>query len=75
MPASASTRIEAAQGAQLVLFSVKSFDTEETAALLAPHLAPEALVLSCQNGVDNVERFAKASVEAPFPRLCMSRRP
>ena len=33
VPASASTRIEAAQGAQLVLFSVKSFDTEESCRL------------------------------------------
>ena len=69
VPASASTRIEAVQGAQLVLFSVKSFDTEETAALLAPHLAPEALVLSCQNGVDNVERFAKASGRSAIPAI------
>ena len=69
VPASASTRIEAAQGAQLVLFCVKSFDTEEAAASLAPHLAPEALVLSCQNGVDNLERFAKASGRGAIPAI------
>ena len=69
VPASAATRIEVAQDAQLVLFCVKSFDTEETAALLAPHLAPETLVLSCQNGVDNVERFAKASGRSAIPAI------
>ena len=69
VPVSASTQIAAAQGAQVVLFCVKSFDTEETARLLAPHLAPEALVLSCQNGVDNVQRFAKASGRSAVPAI------
>jgi 2-dehydropantoate 2-reductase len=42
--------------AGLVLFSVKSADTETAAQAMAPHLAPGAVVLSLQNGVDNVER-------------------
>jgi 2-dehydropantoate 2-reductase len=53
----ASTTIEAARGAQLVLFCVKSTDTETTARDLAPMLAPDAIVLSLQNGVDNLERL------------------
>ena len=69
VPVSASTQIEAAHGAQLVLFCVKSFDTEEAARLLAPHLAPEALVLSCQNGVDNVQRFAKSAGISAIPAI------
>jgi 2-dehydropantoate 2-reductase len=69
VPVSASTRIDAAQGAQVVLFCVKSFDTEEAARLLAPHLAPEALVLSCQNGVDNVQRFAKSTGLSAIPAI------
>ena len=44
-------------GAGLVLFSVKSPDTEEAARAMAPHLAPGAVVISLQNGVDNVERL------------------
>jgi 2-dehydropantoate 2-reductase len=32
-------------------------DTESTAKLLAPHLAPETIVVSLQNGVDNAERI------------------
>src|ERR1700674_3346031 len=54
---SASTEIGAARGAQLVLFSVKTVDTEGTAKLLAPYLAPDTIVVSLQNGVDNAERI------------------
>jgi 2-dehydropantoate 2-reductase len=45
-------------GAALVLFCVKSTDTEAAAAAIAPHLAPGAVVASLQNGVDNVPRLA-----------------
>lgn len=62
---SASTEIGAVRDAELVLFSVKTVDTEGTAKLLAPYLAPDTIVVSLQNGVDNVERidFA-AGIEA-----------
>lgn len=53
----ASTEIAAADGAELVLFCVKSTDTAASAQSLAPHLAPESIVLSLQNGVDNLERI------------------
>jgi 2-dehydropantoate 2-reductase len=43
--------------AGLVLFCVKSPDTEAAAAAMAPHLAPGAVVLGLQNGVDNFERL------------------
>jgi len=55
--ASASTEIAAVRDAQLVLFSVKTVDTESTARLLAPSLAPDTIVVSLQNGVDNAERI------------------
>ncbi|MCX7172723.1 MAG: 2-dehydropantoate 2-reductase [Proteobacteria bacterium] len=45
------------RGAQLVLCCVKSTDTESAAAEMAPHLEPDAIVLSLQNGVDNSERL------------------
>lgn len=54
---SASTDVNAVQGAELVLFCVKSTDTESAAAAIAPHLAPDALVLSLQNGVENADRL------------------
>ena len=54
---SASTEGSAVQGAQLVLFCVKSTDTESGAAAIKPHLSPNALVLSLQNGVENADRL------------------
>jgi len=53
----ASSEPSAVQGAQLVLFCVKSTDTESAGALIRPHLAPDALVLTLQNGVDNADRL------------------
>jgi 2-dehydropantoate 2-reductase len=53
----ASTDASAVRGAQWVLFSVKSTDTESAGRALAPHLAEGAVVLSLQNGVDNAERL------------------
>ena len=53
----ASTEAAAVKGARLVLFSVKSTDTDEAAAQMAPHLDAGAIVISLQNGVDNVERL------------------
>jgi 2-dehydropantoate 2-reductase len=44
-----------------VLFCVKAFDTETAARSLAPHLAPGAVLVSLQNGVDNVERIRLAT--------------
>jgi 2-dehydropantoate 2-reductase len=53
----ATEDMAAVRGAKLVLFCVKSTDTDATAAAMAPHLAADAVVLSLQNGVDNVERI------------------
>jgi 2-dehydropantoate 2-reductase len=55
VPMQASTEASAVRGAKLVLVCVKSTDTRQAAELLAPHLEPDALVLSLQNGVDNAE--------------------
>jgi 2-dehydropantoate 2-reductase len=57
IPVSATTDPTSVAGAGLVLFSVKSPDTEAAARAIKPHLAPGAVVLSLQNGVDNVERL------------------
>jgi len=61
----ASTDLSAARGAEIVLFCVKTTDNAFTARALAPLLAPGAVVLSFQNGVDNVEQIhAAAAIEA-----------
>ena len=57
----ASTETSAARDADVVLFCVKMTDTEEAARSLAPYLAPNAIVVSLQNGVDNVPRIRAAS--------------
>jgi 2-dehydropantoate 2-reductase len=57
VPMRASTSADAVRGAELVLFCVKSTDTESAGADLAPHLDAGALVLSLQNGVDNAARL------------------
>ncbi len=58
VPVQASAEASGARGAKLVLFSVKSTDTERAGAALAPYVEPGAVVLSLQNGVDNAERLA-----------------
>jgi 2-dehydropantoate 2-reductase len=61
----AAAELEAARGAEVVLFCVKTTDTALTARALAPLLVPNALVVSMQNGVDNVEQIrAVAGIEA-----------
>lgn len=55
----AATELAAVRGAGLVLFCVKSPDTETTARELAPLLDDDALVLSLQNGVDNADTIAR----------------
>ena len=55
----ASDDIAAARGADLILFCVKSTDTETTARALAPYVAPGAIVLSLQNGVENALAIAR----------------
>lgn len=44
----------------VVLFCVKSYDTDDAAAGLRPLLAPGTAVVSLQNGIDNEERIAAA---------------
>lgn len=53
----ASSESSALDGADVVLFCVKSPDTEATGGLIRTHLAPGALVLCLQNGVDNADRL------------------
>jgi 2-dehydropantoate 2-reductase len=57
--APAVERLDGLPPADLVLFCVKSFDTEEAAALIRPVVGPDTGVLSIQNGVDNEEKLAR----------------
>jgi len=59
IPLTASTQASAVQGAKLVLFCVKSTDTQSAALEIKPFLAPDTLVLSLQNGVENADEVRK----------------
>jgi 2-dehydropantoate 2-reductase len=54
---SASTQAAGVTDAELVLFCVKSSDTETAAISMRPYLAKDAFVVTLQNGVDNAERM------------------
>jgi 2-dehydropantoate 2-reductase len=61
----ASTEITAVGGAEIILFCVKTTDNATTARAIAPLLSKGALVVSMQNGVDNVEQIrATAGLDA-----------
>ena len=57
----ASADLAAVRDAEIVLFCVKTTDTAETARELAQLLAPNAIIVSMQNGADNAEQIAAAS--------------
>jgi 2-dehydropantoate 2-reductase len=57
----AATEMDAARGAEIVLFCVKTTDTAETTRALAPLLGPNVVAISMQNGVDNAEQIRAAS--------------
>ncbi|MGA2097499.1 MAG: 2-dehydropantoate 2-reductase [Candidatus Acidiferrum sp.] len=57
----ASTELKDARGAEIVLLCVKTTDNAATSKQLAPLLAPGALLVSMQNGVDNAEQIHAAS--------------
>ena len=55
--APAVEKLEGQPAADMVLFCVKSFDTEAAAAVIKPVVGPETGVLSIQNGVDNEDKL------------------
>ena len=57
IPLQASLDASAVQGADVVLFSVKSSDTEAVGRLMQPFLRSDAVVMCMQNGVDNADRL------------------
>jgi 2-dehydropantoate 2-reductase len=65
----ASAELAAARGADLVLFCVKSTDTDSVARQLAPLLAPGAAVLSLQNGVENAPTISRHVHQTVVPAV------
>lgn len=63
----ATTDLAGVQGADLVLVCVKCGDTEGVARALAPLLDADALVLSLQNGVENVATLGRHLRQTVMP--------
>jgi 2-dehydropantoate 2-reductase len=64
-----STEITAVHGAEVVFFCVKTTDNAATARAIAPLLSKGALVVSMQNGVDNVEQIRAAAAIDALPSV------
>src|SRR5918997_1378970 len=45
----------------LVLFCVKTYDTDTAVRSIRPLIRPDTMLLSLQNGIDNDERIARAA--------------
>jgi 2-dehydropantoate 2-reductase len=69
VPVEASPDAGAVHGSRLVLFCVKSTDTEAAADQMATHLDAGALVVNLQNGVDNTERIQQRIAQPVIPAV------
>ena len=66
---SATTDAVGVVDADIVLFCVKSADTEVAGRLIAPHLKHGAVVLCLQNGVDNADRLQTTIDQTAVPAI------
>jgi len=69
LPAKAATDASALAAPDLVLFCVKSADTEAAGRSLTGRLRPETLILSLQNGVDNPQRLFAVTGRPVIPAV------
>ena len=69
LPAKAATDASSLASPDLVLFCVKSADTERAGRSLAGRLRPDTSVLSLQNGVDNAERLRAVTGHDVIPAV------
>jgi 2-dehydropantoate 2-reductase len=69
IPIAASSQLDIARNAEVVLLCVKTLDTETAAQSLARHLPDGSVMVSMQNGVDNVERIRSAAGIAAIPAV------
>jgi 2-dehydropantoate 2-reductase len=67
LPLQADTAPAAVRDAQLVLFCVKSGDTENAGAAIKPYLSDTCTVLCLQNGVDNAQRLTQVLQRQAVP--------
>lgn len=65
----ATTDLAVLRQADLVLFCVKSTDTAAVAHSMAAHVAPQAIIMSLQNGVENAALIASALPNPVIPAV------
>ncbi len=65
----ASTDTSAVAGADVVLFCVKSTDSERTAREIAPWLGADTVVVSLQNGVENADIIRRVLPQRVIPAV------
>lgn len=65
----ASADVRDIAGARIVLFCVKSTDTEKAARDMLPYLSPDAVVLSLQNGVENADMLRRILPQPVIPAV------
>lgn len=65
----ASTEPRAVAGADVVLFCVKSTDSERSARAIAPWLGADTVVVSLQNGVENAEIIQRVMAQRVIPAV------
>lgn len=59
-PADATEDPAKVEPVDLILFCVKTYNTDEAAEAIRPAVGPQTVVLSLQNGIDAAERIGKA---------------
>jgi 2-dehydropantoate 2-reductase len=59
LPVTATDDVSGLAPVDLVLFCVKTYDTDTAAERIRPIVGPETMLLSLQNGVDNEERLGR----------------
>jgi 2-dehydropantoate 2-reductase len=67
IPLSAVTEPSGVTNADIILFSVKSADTETAGQAMLPYLGANASVICLQNGVDNAERLSAVLKRVAIP--------
>lgn len=69
IPVQATTDASGVEGADIVLFCVKSPDTESAGRAIVPFLKQGAIILCLQNGVDNAERLQAVTGRIAIPAV------
>jgi len=69
IPVHATVEASGVAGADVVLFCVKSSDTDSAGQSIAPFLKQDATVLCLQNGVDNAERLQATIRQIAVPAV------